>query len=450
MGVIEAMRKQSETRALASHYGIGQESGVKAAAMLLNENQKAIQGAASALKTLHTADIARTSAFVQNATKPSWAAATPRQRLTGQFGVTAQPSPSILDLARRIVEGNQAGVAAAAMRSNPHTSVLQTLATQAAKARAAKDLAEHTARAGTIAGLAGQAAKARTIATMIEGADQMPKIAERLGLVSKNANYGLFGVKAQLAQSRAIQSLAYQGVAARIAATIVPDIRQALEKNARLYRAVEAVAARLEGSALWFVLSPMNMGELYLFSDLEHAEAEMAVLDALEAVIVDGRFVSALEVVIAKAPHITPAQRHHLRHALRHAGRGEFLDAVPPLMCGLEGAFASAARDNGIIDEDRRLLSRPSKKLEGAGSIVKEIDLKPEFRTFLRRDVFGRFGNAFRHGDDGEARRQALLGIVALAGWTDVFMGTSVRAALVGLMSDRLPEAISRQRQLAA
>jgi hypothetical protein len=413
----EAARKQSESGVLASRYAIaGQRSGVAAAAAVFRENQKAIRETQDAIRRTHAAELSR---FIQEAKKTSWNAATPRQRLlgpsptmlaelaeskrlverTGFLGaLSAEKRQDFLDIARRITEDYQAQVAA--IRANPQTSVLQSLVTQAAKAKA--------------------------IATTIESAGQMPTLAERLGLVSRNASYGQVTVQS------------------------VPTIRETLERTARLYRAVEGVAARLEGSALWFLLSPMSMRDLYLFSGLEHAQAEMVVLDVLEAIIVDGRFVSALEVVIAKAPHLTSAQRHHLRRALQHARKGDFLDAVPPLMCGLEGAFASAARGKGIIGEDRRLLSRPSKKLEGAGSIVKEISLDAEFRTFLRRDVFGSFGHAFRHGEGEDARRQALLSIVALAGWTDAFMGASVRAALVELMSDRLPEAVSRRRQLAA
>jgi hypothetical protein len=229
-------------------------------------------------------------------------------------------------------------------------------------------------------------------------------------------------------------------------AMILPEsLRKQFEESQHLFEAVDGVAREWEGNALWFVLSSLNVGDLYLLADLSPEEVEEAILDALEEVIVEGRFTRSLRATLAEAPHLTHFQRENLLHGLQHAEDGEFLHAVPPLMYGLEGAIVSAARDRSVIDAERRLLSRPSKKLKSVEAIVRAMQLDEEFRRFLHRRVFGTVGNPFRHGDATEGeRRQTLLAIVALSGWVDVFMGKAARAVLVDLMSERLLEAVER------
>jgi len=412
----------------AARVTAGQRSAVAAAALISREQQNAIREAQEAIGLNYAGEAARVARVIQDAKKTTWSAATPRQRLIGA-------SPTMLaELAqtRRLVE--RSGVLEALTRARPQSyfDEAQRVA-EDHRARIAATAIRASQRHGVLQSLAAQTAKARTIATTIERAGSMPTFAEHVALAAaRSVNY-----HEQLAETRA-------------AFRLVPTIRESAERAARFRRTVATVATRLEGSALWFVMSQLNMGELYLFSGLEHAQAEAVVLDALEAIVVEGKFVTAFEVVIQKAPHLTRIQRHHLRQALRHAGRGDFLDAVLPLTCGLEGAFASAARGTGIIDEDRCLVSRPSKKLKGAGSIVKEIDMDSGLRTLLKQVVFADFGNAFRHGDGEDARRQTLFALVGLAGWADIFMGASARVVMVRLMGDRLPEAVSKQRQLTA
>ena len=241
-----------------------------------------------------------------------------------------------------------------------------------------------------------------------------------------------------------------------IEALTVPEVKilpkslqEQFEKSQHLFEAVDGVARAWEGNALWFVLSSLNVGDLYLLADLSPEEVEEVILDALEEVILEGRFTRSLRATLAEAPHITHFQRENLLHGLQHAEDGEFLHAVAPIMYGLEGAIVSAARDRSVIDAERRLLSRPSKKLKSVEAIVKEMQLDEEFRRFLHRRVFGTVGDPFRHGDATEGeRRQTLLAIVALSGWVDVFMGKAARAVLVDLMSERLPalvKGLSRQ-----
>lgn len=221
----------------------------------------------------------------------------------------------------------------------------------------------------------------------------------------------------------------------------------ALQRDWSLYEAVAVVAGEWEESALWFVLSDLPLRRLLLLKGLDRAQVEEAVLDALEAVVTDGRLVAALREVLAEAPLLSDLQRECLLDGLEHAQRGEHLRAVVPLTCGLDGALTSAARDRSLIDAERRLLSDPRKKAHGPNTVVRELGLDSEFERHLHRHVFAPKGHSFRHVDaDGGERRQALFAIVALCGWLDAFVGLSAHATLVELMGDELPGAIERVR----
>jgi hypothetical protein len=218
---------------------------------------------------------------------------------------------------------------------------------------------------------------------------------------------------------------------------------EGFKRSQRFFEAVGAVAREWEGNALWFILSSLPIGCLHLLAELDREQVEEVILDALEAVVAGGEFVAAIGEVLATAPHISDFQRENLLHGLEHAEKREHLRAIAPLMYGLEGAFYSAARDLAVIDAERRLLSRPSKRVGSVEMVVREMQLDAEYRRFLHRRVFGGGGNLFRHGDaDGGERRQALLAVVALSGWIDTFMGLSARTVLAGLMSDELPRIV--------
>jgi hypothetical protein len=216
-------------------------------------------------------------------------------------------------------------------------------------------------------------------------------------------------------------------------------------ESQRRMEVVAIVVREWEGSALWFLISELSMGRMSLFHGLDRHQVEDAIIDALEVVVTKSDFVAALEAVVAEAPHMSDAQRENLLHGLGHVARGEYVIAIPSLMHGLEGAIYSVARARSIIDADRRLLSNPSKRVGRVEMVMREMQLEPEYRTFLHGRVFGDGGNAFRHGDADEGeRRQALAAVVALSGWVDAFMGLSARAVLVELMGEELPRIVER------
>jgi hypothetical protein len=119
------------------------------------------------------------------------------------------------------------------------------------------------------------------------------------------------------------------------------------------------------------------------------------MLDPLEAAVRDESFVRDLEESVRGCHVLTDSQRHHLCHGLWHANRGEWLDACPPLLNGLEGAFWSLAREREVVDGRRFLVTQPSKPVSGVESLFKHLRAPSEYVTFLKRQVFGTTGNPF-------------------------------------------------------
>lgn len=202
------------------------------------------------------------------------------------------------------------------------------------------------------------------------------------------------------------------------------DVARELEDEAEVLR-------RWESSALWFLLSLMSVRAVRPLLDMDGDALETTVLDALEGAVRDAGFGQELVAAVSRCETLTTSQRHHLLHGLDHARRGEWLDASPPLLDGLEGAFWSAAREQNVINSDRYLVEQPTKLIKGVDALFKRLPLPGEYATFLRRRVFGTTGNAFRHGDaEGGERRQVLFGVAALAGWLEEFADEPVRYAL--------------------
>jgi hypothetical protein len=120
-----------------------------------------------------------------------------------------------------------------------------------------------------------------------------------------------------------------------------------MREFAELMEEAGRVMDQWEQRALWFLLSQLGPYTLRHLSGLSKAHVEAAVLDALEAVVLDGEFVQAVRAAVRFAPHLGRSQRRHLDHMLRHAAEREYVDASAPLYFGLEGAFWEGARACG-------------------------------------------------------------------------------------------------------
>jgi hypothetical protein len=230
----------------------------------------------------------------------------------------------------------------------------------------------------------------------------------------------------------------------------IPDAwRRQMEPLLELMAEMELVdkfERRWQHEVLFFLLSGFltvsgvrAMSRLAKFS---RSEVEAAVLLALETVVLDGRLVTQLSAEVASAP-LREVTRIHLKHALEHAAKGEWVRASASLYPGLEGAFWEAGYARVVVTAERKVPA--SNKEIGFDGMVKLLDIEPEFKTFIVRGIFGTVGNPFRHGDaDTGHRRQVLLGVVAIAGWCERFANTRAQTILVTSTAKALPTAIER------
>jgi hypothetical protein len=218
-------------------------------------------------------------------------------------------------------------------------------------------------------------------------------------------------------------------------------LRRREEQDAQL----AAFERRWEQDALWYLLDHLEVRLLMHLAPLEPEEVETVLLDALEGAVRAEEFSGALQDGIGHARMLNPSQRRHLQHALEHAQAGDWVDASPPLMSGLEGAFWATARERLVINPDRTRADNPNKLIKGVENVVRLVVTDDGFSLFVRRRVFGTTGDSYRHGDaDGGERRQVLLGIAALCGWVDEFVGLPALPVLSGELNQEMPAAIGR------
>jgi hypothetical protein len=208
----------------------------------------------------------------------------------------------------------------------------------------------------------------------------------------------------------------------------------------RFYHETHEFMEEWEADALWLLFQHMHIGSARPLLGLTKAEVEAIVLDALEMICLDGRFVPALRQAVSEAPYMTSIQREHLDHMLEHAEAGEYVRASPPLYPGLEGAYREAAYATEVI-------VRPAseKRPLALVKVVKLMPVSEPLKVLIRRGVFSGTGHAIRHGNsEGSERRQVLLGVIALAAWLERF---STEAPALELLAECLSDTLPRAAQ---
>jgi hypothetical protein len=222
---------------------------------------------------------------------------------------------------------------------------------------------------------------------------------------------------------------------------IAPPIVEIPDEIRRRWEIAEAFAARWEGSALAYLLSPLSAVHLYRLSTLEREAVEEALLAALERIVTEEDFASELVSALNSVPHLTSEQRGDLQAGLGHAAQGNFDRALPPLMMGMEGALWSTGRAKELIDSDRRVTSgsKKGRKAESIEMVIKVLPSEDGFSTFAIHRVFGGVGHPVRHGEaTGTRREHVLYLIVLMAGWLTDSMGFPAREVLGQFLRDAL------------
>jgi hypothetical protein len=171
-----------------------------------------------------------------------------------------------------------------------------------------------------------------------------------------------------------------------------------------------------------------RMDDIVLLEALEQEQAVEAFLHLLEAVAVDGEFVVGLREEVQQAPLMSQPQRVLLDAFLGHVEDRGWIEASSDMYGSLEGAFWEVAIQKRVVTRSRCDPQRPSKTWGFETMIKRLLASEPEFATWMTQAVFGTEGNPFRHGSaETGHRRQALFGLVALAGWFQSF--TEVQAS---------------------
>jgi hypothetical protein len=211
-----------------------------------------------------------------------------------------------------------------------------------------------------------------------------------------------------------------------------PQIRAVLDQVNAFTRLADQIEQQWADAGLGYLVSPLGMGE-HLFLSVYAAPGDAdELLDFLEAAMADPAFIERTCQALDAAPVLSDVARQHLEHGLSHLQQHEPINAWPPLIIGLEGAFTDVAIDQGVAvrggnhvylaDANGKPLPKKSPSVEGVAKLLGHGD-DTDFGEFLIRQVYGGEGNPFRHGTarDGVRDRTICLA-VAVLGWLDAFV----------------------------
>jgi hypothetical protein len=216
-----------------------------------------------------------------------------------------------------------------------------------------------------------------------------------------------------------------------------PNLLEEFTRVSRPLVAAADFAAEWGGDPLWFLLSVLSPRHFLLLLELRREQVYQATFDALEHAIRHSDLLDAVSTAIGEVSYLTDEQRDWLVHGLEHTKTGEWVQAVPPLITGLEGALHGAALDANVIPPG------PEGNLMAAEKLIKSVEFGDEFQAFAIQLAFGGRGQAFRHGRPRNASRdQALLLVVAVIGWLDYTLGSQGAYLLAHEMREPLSIAV--------
>jgi len=167
------------------------------------------------------------------------------------------------------------------------------------------------------------------------------------------------------------------------------------------------------------------MALVILLDESIDGEIDGAVLDFMEEALRDPTFIAACREGLGAVPLSTP-QRRQLGAGLAHVREGDYELAVPLMIVALEGAFTAEAERRELVRRVKTKIAytEASGKHGNVGSaeeVFKLLGLEEDLLAFLRRQVYGSRGNAFRHGVAVDGfRLKALTLTVALVAYLDL------------------------------
>lgn len=234
-----------------------------------------------------------------------------------------------------------------------------------------------------------------------------------------------------------------------------PQIEAVLEVLLQFNKEAEQVEREWHDVGLAYLITPLGYAEKLVVSLHAAPGDEEDLLDFLEAALADEELIGRTTALLDEAAVLSDVARDHLEHGLGHLRDRQPFHAWPPLIIGLEGAFADVAVEHGIAERDGNdiyLLDKENQRLSGSPSVEKlagrlgHSSGETEFGDFLIRRVYGGAGNPFRHGTAREGvRRHSLCLAVGVIGWLDAFVSPGCR----DLLRDAFVREVGRRQEEA-
>lgn len=218
----------------------------------------------------------------------------------------------------------------------------------------------------------------------------------------------------------------------------IETVFRALEQ---FQRAGEATKEEWHRAGLGYLVGPLALSDHLFLAQYATPGDREQLFDFLEAALADPDFVEGTCTALDNAAALSDVPRDHLKHGLRHLGQKEPQDAWPPLIIGLEGAFADVAIEKGVAIRSGNDIyfadanGKPLKRPGGVEDVAKKLGHAAgdsDFGQFLMRKVYGGDGNPFRHGTAREGVRERSISLaVAVVGWLDAFVAPDSESLLV-------------------
>ncbi len=175
---------------------------------------------------------------------------------------------------------------------------------------------------------------------------------------------------------------------------------------------MDAVDAALEGKThritkrMVFLLDPVPWGYALRLKERIIDEGIEAFVDLLAKILLESSARTAFRAAVQTSSTLTPLNRKRLEHALDHLDAGEYDEAFPPLIIGVEGALRDVARGRGV-----------RVKMSNANSVAAQLKLEHEHKLLIAA-IYGA-ANDGRHGEDADSRDDCVLALLALLIWIE-------------------------------
>jgi hypothetical protein len=243
-------------------------------------------------------------------------------------------------------------------------------------------------------------------------------------------------------RSRLLQAAGVDAQRAAVLGRFAGRAAQAAEALQPRLRTLRELRDRWGGHPLWFLLRNLPVAQAATLIRLVDEAGEEVVLDLLQPVIKESALVVLIQEELLFSPvELTPALRRQVGHGLEHALAGEWEEAGPPLVLGLQELTRRArAAENGGTDVPAMPAAAPlPARREPAARATRPYVRKA---TDWARAALDQAKASRTYDVDGDARRQAIFLVCELVRWLErqgrtAASAYTVRALGISIQAER-------------